>query len=97
MSIKSAKKRKEQIKYDGMDIDYAFSLWVVPRLEWLKQNTISHPTELTMDEWKNILQDMIDGFYWYSINKYSGINDIKRERVELALSLFKKWFYNLWD
>lgn len=90
MSIKSAKKRKQQIKYDSMDIDYAFSLWIVPRLERLKQNTISHPTELTMDEWNNILQDMIDGFYWYSIDKHSSINDIDLERIELALSLLKK-------
>ena len=97
MSIKSAKKRKQQIKYDSMDIDYALSLWIVPRLERLKQNTISHPTELTMDEWNNILQDMIDGFYWYSIDKHSSINDIDLERIELALSLLKKWFYDLWD
>ena len=71
----------------------AFSKFIVPRLQAFKEQHICHPCSMTMEEWDNIIQEMIDGFKEVEkIDEFSA--DI--EKINRALELFSKWYLDLW-
>jgi hypothetical protein len=48
-----------------------------------------------MQEWNKAIQKMIDAF---EIIKYSGaLSDKEKKTADEGLSLFYKYFFNLWD
>jgi len=47
---------------DCWDIDYWFLNTIVPMLTYLKNNLHSHPVDITEEEWKSILEKMIECF-----------------------------------
>jgi hypothetical protein len=48
-----------------------------------------------MRTWNNTIQKMIDAF---DLMKYSGtLSDVEKKTVDEGLSLFCKYFLNLWD
>ena len=65
----------------------------------------SYPSELTPEEWRQILSEISEGMKLY-LNEDDWIElwiDDKEEyekiksKIDNALSLVEKWFYTLWD
>jgi hypothetical protein len=87
--------KKSKIDRETWSLDSAFVKWIVPRLKRFKELTLCYPAKLSsMNEWYTILQDIIDGFEEYSGS--DSFDDFNKTKVNKALILFKRWFYDLW-
>lgn len=90
-----AKQREER----GFDDTETWSLaWVIarfilPRLKRFKEAHCCYPPSLTMKKWDKKLQKMIDGFE--EMTKEDNF-DVDYKKVDKALKLFRKWYYDLW-
>ena len=84
---------------DTWSLDCSFCEWVIPRLKHLKAHSHSYPGTLTEKEWDEILGSMIHGFELYlnTAKKECTFKNGELGELEQSLSLFKKWFRNLWD
>ena len=97
---KRLKRYARQRKKRGFDDTETWNLYVtitnfiVPRLKRFRKTTISHPPNLTMEEWKDILKQMTRGFE--EVLK-SDEEDCDHEKTMLALELFSKWYFHLWS
>ena len=76
------------------NLHYTLAKFLVPRLEVFKEQHPDYPTALTFEEWDCVLQKMIDGFK--EMENYDDWKGFKVEKVKKALSLFRKWFFDLW-
>lgn len=47
---------------DAWNLDVATAKWILPRLKHLRNNTQSHPNDLTFEEWQKTLDQMIYAF-----------------------------------
>lgn len=72
------------------NLDCAITLFITPRLERFKELNCCHPSEMTAEQWDEILQKMINGFKTYS----SSIDET--EEFTEAWELFTKYFRGLW-
>lgn len=79
---------------DAWDFRDSFPRWVVPRLEYFVGDLFSHPKELTMEEWRDVLNEMIEGFTIILTNEYH-FEPEKKPQADRALELFTKYFYHL--
>ena len=53
------KRIKGFTNYEIGDLDVLTSQFLVPRLKAFKKETYAYPTDLTMEQWQEILDDMI--------------------------------------
>ena len=77
--------------------DNTLARLIVPRLQAFKQlDKHGYPSNFSdMRTWNNTIQKMIDAF---DLMKYSGtLSDVEKKTVDEGLSLFCKYFLNLWD
>lgn len=83
---------------DTFSLDESFALFLLPRLAYLRDNTISYPPFITMKQWRCILCKIINGFELY-VNKASDPRwtDEERKLWKDAMNLFVKYFSDLWD
>lgn len=79
------------------DLFVSIAQYTLPRLKHFRENIISHPGTMTMDEWKDILQKMIDGFEIVVDDNMYVNYPIKSKILEEGLALFAKYYTNLWD
>lgn len=83
-------------------LDCTIAEFIAPRLKvFLEQaeQIEDHPGQITFQEWKGILEQMIEGFEIYP-NRFHWTeeeSDANWKKVDKALSLFHKWFFNLWN
>lgn len=92
---KFALQRKER-GFDDTEtwnLDVTFCKFIIPRLQALKEKHFCHPPSITMEEWDDIIQEMIDGFSIHLTDDYIRENFDKTQK---ALDLFNKWFFDLW-
>lgn len=68
---------------------------IVPSLEKFKIETISHPIDLTSDEWSKNLDDMIFAFKYYLNEDNRKLTDFKKSQK--GLKLFAKYYNDLWS
>ena len=90
-------KQREERGFDDTEmwaLSNTIAAFIVPRLEVFKAQHIDHPQGLAFEEWDCVLQTMIDGFK--EMEKYDNISEFKPEKVKKALTLFRKWFLDLW-
>lgn len=83
-------------------LDCTIAKFIAPRLRvFLEQaeRIEDHPGNVTFQEWKGILEQMIEGFEIYPdhFNWSEEESDANWKKVNKALSLFHKWFFNLWN
>ncbi len=83
-------------------LDCTIAEFIAPRLKvFLEQaeQIEDHPGQITFQEWKGILEQMIEGFEIYPnhFNWTEEESDANWKKVDKALSLFHKWFFNLWN
>lgn len=77
--------------------DNTLARLIVPRLQAFKQlEKHGYPEDFSdMRTWNNTIQKMIDAF---ELMKHSGaLYDGEKKTVDEGLSLFCKYFCNLWD
>lgn len=56
---------------DCWSIDYSLATWIFPRLKHFRKNLNGHPSELTLEQWEEILDKIIFSFeYVLNENKY---------------------------
>lgn len=101
-------KWKEQRLTRGFDdtemwsLDCTIAEFIAPRLKVYKEHAElieDHPMSITFQEWKCILEQMIEGFELYPnhFNWTAEESDANWKKVDKALSLFHTWFFNLWN
>lgn len=83
-------------------LDCTIAKFIAPRLKvFLEQaeQIEDHPGQITFQEWKVILEQMIEGFEIYPNHFHwtEEESDANWKKVDKALSLFHKWFFNLWN
>ena len=83
-------------------LDCTIAKFIAPRLKvFLEQaeQIEDHPGQITFQEWKVILEQMIEGFEIYPNHFHwtEEESDANWRKVDKALSLFHKWFFNLWN
>jgi hypothetical protein len=78
-------------------LDHTFAHFALPRLRRFKEITIGCPAELTEEEWKDIIQEMIDAFDFFA-NRQFTIEPTEEEwaRANEGMRLFAKWYNYLW-
>lgn len=89
-------KQREERGWDDTEcwnLDTTIAKFIYPRLEVLKEMKVSHPANLTPEEWDNILQKMINTFKNYCEEDIV----FGDEEVKEGLELFSKYFTSLWD
>lgn len=91
---------KKRVQNDAIGLDYNLAVYVLPRLKWLEIKGITHPVDLSMEEWKCKLREMQVGFQ-ECINYNHDIDDKPmRERKEIikkSLKVFAEYYMDLWD
>ena len=95
---------------DLWSLDYAIIKFVYPRLkvfrdqaQWgvprhpTEMDDQGHPRSLEVEEWKAILDEMLEGFRLaVEADCYPLIGD-DHKKLEHSLDVFRKWFFALWD
>lgn len=86
-----------------------FYRWIVPRLKVFRENISSYPNsmqygmdwekplctdEQAMERWKEILDEMVEGF---SLGIEDDLDPANRLRIDRAHELFMQHRINLWD
>ena len=79
-------------------LDCTIAKFIAPRLKvFLEQaeQIEDHPGQITFQEWKGILEQMIEGFEIYPNHFHwtEEESDTNWKKVDKALSLFHKWFF----
>lgn len=69
--------------------------FILPRLKAFKENICSSPTDMTIEEWKEILEKMIVAFEILAEDKEYSIEEEKK--IGTGLNLFVKYFRGLWN
>lgn len=83
-------------------LDCTIARFIAPRLKAFKEHAKQvgdHPGSITSTEWQEILETMIKGFEIYPEHFNWDSNEIDEnwKTVDKAMSLFHKWFFNLWN
>jgi hypothetical protein len=90
---------------DTWSLDYAFILWMAPRMRHFADKCVGTPgflgyqygEEIADDLWRGILAKIADGFERASRPEYFYMSQGETEYFEECLDLFREYFFNLWD
>ena len=103
VSKKRMKKIKQERKKYGFSFEECWNLndtiasFVLPRLIMFRKRTDCCPSKITFEEWKDILDTMIEGFYLIVDKKSWELRDEELEKAKKGIELFSKYFFSLWD
>lgn len=92
-------KPRHKIRIDDWDIyslDYTLSFVILPALIKFKDNLTGHPSEITFEEWQEILGKMITAFRLISEDRDDEFGELELE-IKEGLSLFAQYYRHLWD
>lgn len=99
------KKQRLERGFDDSEmwsLDCTIAEFITPRLRVFKEHAKQigdHPCSITSEEWQEILSQIIEGFALYPDHFHwpSEDSDANWKKVDTALELFHKWFFNLWN
>lgn len=99
------KKQRLERGFDDSEmwsLDCTIAEFITPRLRVFKEHAKQigdHPYSITAEEWQEILSQIIEGFALYPdhFNWPYEDSDANWKKVDKALELFHKWFFNLWN
>jgi len=80
---------------DLMSFDGHLAKVILPRLKRFKEVTIGHPSDLTEEQWDNILDKMISSFEFHSKEDRFIVRADWKDYNE-GLELFAKYYTSLW-
>jgi hypothetical protein len=82
---------------DTWNLDSRFAEWIVPRLRRFIELHNGYPGGLTEKKWKEMLDEMLEGFEFMASEDWYGSCEIKKqEKAAKALKLFGEWAPHLW-
>jgi hypothetical protein len=79
---------------DLWNLDATISKFVLPRLRRFKENQFGYPSNMTEEEWRGVLDQMILAFENNLLDFPTREQD---QQVEEGLALFAKYYVHLWD
>jgi len=101
--LKNGKTRKMHVQIDPWDmhsLDYTLAKIIHPALTQFRNTLNTHPTDLTFDEWKVIVDKMALAFELTIalIENEETVTDedVREQQIEEGMQLFAKWFRALW-
>ncbi len=91
-------------------LDYSLSLYIYSQLCYFKENCLfCYPSELTLEQWEDILNKMIEAFklmiiedktfeqtMHLGVKEQKIISKNKQKKINYGLRLFIKYFRDLW-
>lgn len=90
----------QRAKYGVSDLDSwnldDYLIKVLARGCQTLQNGVSHPYNLSHEEWKATLEDIIRDCDWYLIGHYTNVEEYNR-KYEIMFNRIKENFGDLWD
>ena len=92
-------KQREERGFDDTELwalDITIVKFILPRLKLFRERLISFPPSITFEEWKSILQKMIDGFEEYERRDEHPL-DWDTKKIDEGMKLFVEYFHDLWD
>lgn len=96
-------KQREERGFDDTEmwaLDQSIAAFLIPRLKRFKETHICHPPRITMEQWDEILQKMIDGFEEVltrdDLTSKRG-REYDSSKVREGLKLFAEWYHDLWS
>lgn len=85
---------------DSWDLDMSIMAFILPRLVHLRDVGTSYPSSKginSMEEWINILNEIIDSFYLYLSKDIYSMTGNERLKILSGRQLFCEYFEALWD
>lgn len=86
------------------NLDVTLAKYIAPKLKAFSESTISHPKTMSMDAWKDTLEIMTKAFVLLAGNKIKDgceecehIEDCTNSIIDTGLSLFSKYYRDLWS
>lgn len=93
------KKQREERGFDSTELwnlDSTIASFIAPRLKAFNENTHSSPGNLPLEDWKEILNEMILTFEYLSGDDKFDISKPHPDTTE-GLQLFAQYFNSLWN
>lgn len=82
---------------DLWSLDHALAKIILPRLKLFQQCRGGHPSDMTDQEWDDILTEMVFGIEWYASGDcWNSFDREKAERAQKGMELFGKYYGHLW-
>jgi hypothetical protein len=82
---------------DLWSLDHSLAKLILPRLKRFKDCRGGHPSDMTDQEWDDILGEMIFGIEWYASGDcWESHDQQKAIRAHKGLELFGKYYGHLW-
>lgn len=97
------KRQREEKGFDNTELwnlDTTIAKFLADRLKAFKEYTVTHPFELTSEEWKDTLQEMIDCFEYYTNEENHDTPEDDRmaqKKMKRGLELLNEYIFTLWD
>jgi hypothetical protein len=77
-------------------LDHRFAQWIVPRLKHFIEFCPGTPGVIGKDEWKMILNTMLEGFELMASDGYWTLKQNEQDKVTRSLQLFGEYAQCLW-
>jgi hypothetical protein len=74
-------------------LDNTISNFIIPRLRRFNEVKINFPIDMSMSEWTDKIDKMIEAF---ELNIKDTISEDEQEKITEGLDLFRQYFFNLW-
>lgn len=85
------------VPYEISDLFDHLAPLILPRLKRFRKIVYSHPPDMTMEQWKGLLDHMIFSFQFVVDYRDDDIEDhFLRDEVEEGFQLFGTYFRHLW-
>lgn len=78
------------------NIDVSWAEFILPRLQRYREVTISHPENMSLSEWLDIIDDMIDAFAIFASKDYYDMTPEQSAIIDKGVALFHKHYRDLW-
>ena len=89
------KKFSKKVINDSFNLYVSHARWILPRLKYLRKHGHGYPGYMSVKEWEAVLDDMIRGFKIIAKDEIN--NDEQDRKALVAINLFAKHYYALWD
>jgi hypothetical protein len=77
------------------NLDNTIACFILPRLVYFRENILSTPSLMSVEEWRDILDKMIRAF-WIEVN-IDDPDENQDDQVQEGLDLFRIHFRSLWS
>lgn len=86
------------VNAETFNLDTSLSLYIYSQLCYFRDNClIGHPADLTFEQWKGIIDKMIEAFKIQIITDESyEISKNQRKKMKHGMRLFIKYYNHLW-